>query len=139
MPKVICLLENASDEINGVKFAPFDGEGILSEDISDEVAAVFLSIKGYVAEGVEGEDDDDNNSNTGGNAPETPTPAPVVKKETPAERKARLKAEQEAADQEKADEEAEAARLAAEQAAADAAAKQSDDAGKQAGAEDEVF
>lgn len=46
MPQVICTLPNASEEISGVKFTAVEG-GMLSEDISDEQAAHFLSIKGY--------------------------------------------------------------------------------------------
>lgn len=48
MAKVICTLENASDEISGVKFKKHpDGAGMVSEDISDEQAARFASIPGY--------------------------------------------------------------------------------------------
>ena len=46
MPKVICKLENASREISGVKFTPVEG-GMLSEDVSDEMAELFVSINGY--------------------------------------------------------------------------------------------
>ena len=49
MAKVLCKLPNASELINGVKFAQSGKLGMLSEDISDEHAAYFLSIKGYVA------------------------------------------------------------------------------------------
>lgn len=47
MPKVLCTLPNASDEINGVKFSAIEG-GALSEDLTAEQADVFLSIPGYV-------------------------------------------------------------------------------------------
>jgi hypothetical protein len=47
--KVICTLPNASDEISGVKFHPHDDGGLISEDVSPEVAAHFLSINGYKA------------------------------------------------------------------------------------------
>lgn len=47
MPKVLCTLPNASDEISGVKFSAHE-KGMLSEDVSDDVAAVFASIPGYV-------------------------------------------------------------------------------------------
>lgn len=48
MAKVICTLNNASDEINGVKFKKHpDGHGMVSEDIGDDQAAVFASIPGY--------------------------------------------------------------------------------------------
>lgn len=46
MAKVICTLPNASEEISGVKFNQVDG-GMLSEDVADDVAARFASIKGY--------------------------------------------------------------------------------------------
>lgn len=46
MPKVICTLPNAAEEISGVKFAP-GAAGHISEEISEEQAAVFLSIPGY--------------------------------------------------------------------------------------------
>ncbi len=47
MPKVICKLENAADEINGVKFSPLEDGGMLSEEVSDEAAELFASIPGY--------------------------------------------------------------------------------------------
>lgn len=49
MPKVICTLPNASDEISGVKFSKHpDREGaMVSENISEDQAAHFLSIAGY--------------------------------------------------------------------------------------------
>lgn len=50
MPKVLCTLPNASDEINGVKFTSHE-KGMLSEDVSDDVAADFASIPGYVVVG----------------------------------------------------------------------------------------
>lgn len=46
MPKVLCTLENASDEISGVKFEQTE-DGMLSEEISDEAAAYFCQINGY--------------------------------------------------------------------------------------------
>lgn len=46
MPQVLCTLPNASELINGVKFAAH-AKGLLSEDVSDEVAANFASIPGY--------------------------------------------------------------------------------------------
>lgn len=46
MAKVICKLPNASELINGVKFATHK-LGMLSEDISDEAAEAFTQIKGY--------------------------------------------------------------------------------------------
>lgn len=46
MPQVICTLENASNEINGVKFELTEG-GMLSEEIADETAQYFCQIPGY--------------------------------------------------------------------------------------------
>lgn len=51
MPKVLCTLPNASDEISGVKFSAHE-KGMLSEDVSDDVAATFASIPGYELVGV---------------------------------------------------------------------------------------
>jgi hypothetical protein len=48
MPRVICKLLNASEEISGVKFEPtIDGGAMVSEEISDEQAALFLRTAGY--------------------------------------------------------------------------------------------
>lgn len=47
MPRVVCTLPYASDEISGVKFSPGDAGSMLSEEISDDAAARFLSIPGY--------------------------------------------------------------------------------------------
>ena len=48
MPKVICTRPNASLNINGVNFTPTeDGRGVISEEISDDTAELFLSIEGY--------------------------------------------------------------------------------------------
>lgn len=48
MPKVICTRPNASLNINGVKFAPTeDGTGVISEEISEEAAELFLLVPGY--------------------------------------------------------------------------------------------
>lgn len=57
MAKVICTLPNASSLINGVKFVEHEA-GVISEEISDEAAAIFTKIKGYVLEG-EGEVDEE--------------------------------------------------------------------------------
>ena len=46
MPKVLCTLPNASEEINGIKFETH-ANGMLSEDVSDEVAAELSTIPGY--------------------------------------------------------------------------------------------
>ena len=51
MPKVICTLPNASFEISGVKFTQTeDRMAVVSEEISDEKAEMFLSIPGYELE-----------------------------------------------------------------------------------------
>lgn len=47
MPRVICDLPNASDEISGIKFHPLDDGGMISDEISQEQAARFASITGY--------------------------------------------------------------------------------------------
>lgn len=47
MPRVICDLPNASDEINGIKFHPLDDGGRISDEIDSETAAYFVSIPGY--------------------------------------------------------------------------------------------
>lgn len=115
MSKIICMLENASDLINGIKFGPVEGvEGLVSEEVSESVASIFLSIPGYVLHGADGEDGGDKT----GDDDNTP---PAPKPETAAERKARLK--REAAEKEAA-EKAEAERLAAEEEAARVAAEE---------------
>lgn len=47
MPRVICVLPHASDEISGVKFHELEQGGKISDEVSDEVAARFASIPGY--------------------------------------------------------------------------------------------
>ena len=48
MPKIICTLPNASKHISGVVFVDTaDKMAIISEEISEEQAAIFLSIPGY--------------------------------------------------------------------------------------------
>lgn len=47
MARVICKLENASEMINGVKFVSHK-LGMISEEIADDVAAHFRSVKGFV-------------------------------------------------------------------------------------------
>lgn len=132
MPKVICELENASTEINGIKFVPHaNGKSLISEgDVGEPHLSIFLSIPGYVAEGDEQGADDE------------PKKEPVVtpKPESAAARKARLKAEQEAADaaakaaaEREAAEQAEVERLAAE------AAKQSESSDGDEESDSEVF
>ena len=47
MPKVICKLENAADEISGVKFTALEDGARVSEEVSADVAELFASIPGY--------------------------------------------------------------------------------------------
>jgi len=51
MPQVLCTLPNASTEISGVKFS-VHANGMLSDEISDDAAAVFASIPGYALVGM---------------------------------------------------------------------------------------
>lgn len=46
MPKILCTLPNASEEIGGIKFTAHE-KGMLSEDVSDEQAQRLASIPGY--------------------------------------------------------------------------------------------
>ena len=46
MPQVLCTLPNASEAISGVKFSKH-ASGMLSEEVSDEVATGFAAIPGY--------------------------------------------------------------------------------------------
>ncbi len=46
MSKVICKLPNASELISGVKFVSHK-DGMISEDISDDVASAFLEVPGF--------------------------------------------------------------------------------------------
>jgi len=57
MAQVICKLPNASTLINGVKFVEHEA-GVISEEISDDAAAVFASIKGYVIAGEKAVDEE---------------------------------------------------------------------------------
>jgi hypothetical protein len=52
--RVLCALPNASEEISGVRFTPTDDGLMRSEEISEEVAAVFLSIPGYLPDPLSG-------------------------------------------------------------------------------------
>jgi hypothetical protein len=49
--RITCTLPYASDDINGVKFAESEGGVKVSDEISDETAAQFLSIPGYAVVG----------------------------------------------------------------------------------------
>ena len=46
MAQVICTLPNASEEISGVAFTAHES-GMISAEISDDLAADFASINGY--------------------------------------------------------------------------------------------
>lgn len=46
MPRVLCTLDHASTSINGVAFSPDRGQ-MISEEVSEEVAAGFAAIPGY--------------------------------------------------------------------------------------------
>ena len=130
MPKVICKLPNASEEISGVKFAPHpDGveHGMVSEDISQDQAEFFASIAGYELVG---------------SAKKEPTPEDPELPELRAAAEAlgikvkgnwkaeRLKAEIKAIEDEKAEKEA-AAKAAAEAGAKQSESGQQDNAGQQ--------
>jgi hypothetical protein len=47
MPKVICTLENATNKISGVQFTAIPEGGMISEEVTQEVAEMFASIPGY--------------------------------------------------------------------------------------------
>jgi hypothetical protein len=57
MPRVICELPNAGEEISGVKFHLLDDGRRLSDEIADEAAARFCSIPGYVLDEEEREEE----------------------------------------------------------------------------------
>lgn len=46
MARVLCTSPNASELISGIKFSSVDG-GMLSEEVSDDIAADFCAIPGY--------------------------------------------------------------------------------------------
>ena len=72
MPRVICDLPNAPDEISGVKFHRLEDGGMVSDEISQEDADLFLQVTGYSAFEEEG----------GPALPEKPVaaPAPTARK-----------------------------------------------------------
>ena len=128
MPKILCTLPNASEEISGVKFV-VHANGMVSEEVSDEVAADFASIPGYEIVGAPAPKGDDQ-----GEADKAAERAALVAKaealgvtvknnwgdarlKSEIETAEKAKAEAEAAEKEKADAEA------AAKAEADAAAK----------------
>lgn len=47
MPRVICELPNASDEINGIRFHLLDDGRRISDELDDDQARRFASIPGY--------------------------------------------------------------------------------------------
>lgn len=117
MPRVICGLPNASDEISGVKFHLLEDGRRISDELSEEQAGDFTSIEGY-------ELDDDE-------VVRKPDPvAPEAPKLTRAQQKAAEKAaataaaDQAAADQKAADDKAAADQAAADEAAANLKAEQ---------------
>lgn len=65
MPKLLCTLPNASEEIGGVKFVAAKG-GMLSEDVSEEVATRFAGIPGYEIVGDGSGGQSTKTANTGG-------------------------------------------------------------------------
>lgn len=69
MPKVLCTLPNASEDIGGVKFVSH-AKGMLSEEVSDAVAKRLATIPGYEIIGA------------------TPPQAPVIDESKAAERAA---------------------------------------------------
>lgn len=91
MPRVICALPNASDNISGVEFTLLQDGRRISAEISEEQAAIFASVPGYELD-EEGEDDE---------APPPPPKAPTL-----------TKAQQKAADKKAADAKPKAAETA---------------------------
>lgn len=57
MSRVICDLPNASLEISGVRFQKLEDGRFISDEIGDEVTAIFLSIPGYELDEDESESD----------------------------------------------------------------------------------
>lgn len=114
MPKVLCTLENASEEISGVKFEQTE-DGMLSEDVSTETAAYFCQINGYALK-------DD-----GAAAARAAADAEAAAK-AEADAKAKADADAKAAADAAADQAArDAVAAEADKAAADAATKEADD------------
>lgn len=50
--RVLCTLPNAGKRIGGILFEPAEG-GMLSEEVSDDIAIRLLSIPGYVDPGAD--------------------------------------------------------------------------------------
>ena len=53
--RILCTLPNASNCISGVAFEQIDG-GVLSEEIDEQAAELFLSVPGFAAYQEGGED-----------------------------------------------------------------------------------
>lgn len=118
--KVICTLPNASELISGVKFKYVPDVGMVSEEIDDDTAEIFLSIAGY-----EPADEDELTKPVVVKKEATTKPAAAPKAPTKAELAAKAKADKEAADKAEAEAEALAkveADAKAEKEAADKAA-----------------
>lgn len=134
MPRVICGLPNASDEISGVKFHLLEDGRRISDELSEEQAGDFTSIEGYEL------DDDEVVRKPDPVAPEAPKLTRAQQKAAEKAAAAAAAADQAAADQKAADEAA--ANLKAEQdaeAEAAAAAKAAADAAGDETKTDEVF
>lgn len=58
MTKIRCTLPNASEEMNGIKFAAHAEGGMVSVDaVPDHLAEIFLSVPGFIADAKAPEDD----------------------------------------------------------------------------------
>ena len=115
MPRVICGLPNASDEISGVKFHLLEDGRRISDELSEEQAGDFTSIEGYEL------DDDEVVRKPDPVAPEAPK---LTRAQQKAAEKAAAAADQAAADQKAADDKAAADQAAADEAAANLKAEQ---------------
>lgn len=122
MPKVLCTLPNAADEISGIKFSAHE-KGMLSEEISDEQAKRLASIPGYMLVGAAPQKPA---SNPDGDAAKDAEKAELLKRAEAVELKVknnwsleRLRTEVEQAE-----------KAAADKKAADAAGGDAGDAGK---------
>lgn len=131
MPKILCTLPNASEEIGGIKFAAHP-KGMLSEEVSDEQARRLASIPGYELVGAEPQKPA---SNPDGDAAKDAEKAALIKRAEDVGLKVkqnwsveRLRTEVEQA--EKAAAEKKAAEAAASAAATGAAEAAAGDAGK---------
>lgn len=87
MPKIICTLENASDNINGVKFDLIPGLGRIADVEDESLAELFLSIPGY-----ELVEDGDIPAATAAPAPKAEKPATAAAPKAPAKTPTQKKA-----------------------------------------------